>query len=185
MSETVPIALQPYRNWFSFKVKRQRLNYFIANVLLGFGSFTIVMVLSALLPGGSFVLLALLSVAWWVIQVLLSSQRLRDIQVSQWWLVPLYLSQATYFLIPFGVLLPIAAVSFLTFWPGENDRDTTGKYVSALPVICVLLFLTLSETPHDKCLKRLQQSDVVYLDPDYICTLELLAEKASSRDVND
>jgi uncharacterized membrane protein YhaH (DUF805 family) len=185
MSKTSSSASKPYTDWFSLRVKRQRLNYFIANILLGFGSFSIIMALSVLFPSGGFLTLALLSVVWWVIQVLLSSQRLRDIQVSQWWLVPLYLSQVTYFLIPFGMLLPVAAVSFLTFWPGEDDREISGKYLSVLPVICALLFLTLSETPHEKCLKRLQQSGDLYLDPDYICSVEVMGKMAPSDDVRD
>ena len=54
-----------------------------------------------------------------------------------------------YFLIPYGAVLPIAAVSFLTFWPGEDHDSATGKYVTAIPVVLALLFLTLYK-PHLK-----------------------------------
>ena len=60
--------------------------------------------------------------------------------MSQWCLVAIFASQIMYFLIPFGVLLPITALSFLTFWPGEEDVSVTGKYVTAIPVVVALLF---------------------------------------------
>ena len=78
-----------------------------------------------------------------------------------------------YFLIPFGVLLPITAVSFLTFWPGEEDVSATGKYVTAIPIILALLFLTLYETPLEKCMNRLEESGTIYFDPEYVCMQEL------------
>lgn len=173
MSETPLYATHSYSDWFSLKVKRQRFNYFIATLLLGLVSFAIVMLMVTISGVPNIFLLIVFSLLWWVVQIFLASQRLRDIQVSQWWLVAIFASQIMYFLIPFGVLLPITAVSFLTFWPGEEDASATGKYVTAIPIILALLFLTLYETPLEKCMNRLEESGTIYFDPEYVCMQEL------------
>ena len=123
-------------------------------------------------PEPNIFLLVVSSLLWWVVQIFLASQRLRDIQTSQWWLVAIFTSQIMYFLIPYGAVLPIAAVSFLTFWPGEDHDSATGKYVTAIPVVLALLFLTLYKTPLEKCVKRLEKSGTVYFDPEYVCMQE-------------
>ena len=76
-------------------------------------------------------------------------------------------------MIPFGAVLPIAAVSFLTFWPGKDNGNVIGKYVTAIPVVLALLFLTLHKTPLEKYIKRLEESGTVYFDPEYVCMQEL------------
>ena len=173
MSETPRYSAHAYSDWFSLKVKRQRLNYFIAHLLLGLVSFAIVTLMVVIFSQPTIFLVVVFSLLWWVVQIFLASQRLRDIETSQWWLVAIFASQITYFLIPFGAVLPIAAVSFLIFWPGKDNGNATGKYVAAIPVVLALLFLTLHKTPFEKCVKRLEESGTVYFDPEYVCMQEL------------
>ena len=173
MSETPRYSAHAYSDWFSLKVKRQRLNYFIAHLLLGLVSFAIVTLMVVIFSQPTIFLVVVFSLLWWVLQIFLASQRLRDIETSQWWLVAIFASQITYFLIPFGAVLAIAAVSFLTFWPGKDNGNATGKYVTAIPVVLALLFLTLHKTPLEKCVKRLEESGTVYFDPEYVCMKEL------------
>ena len=129
-------------------------------------------------------------------EMLLASQRLRDIEVSQWWLVPVF---ATLCLTPtqdtpvyFGIL-PLISLVFLVFWPGrdQTSRDDTSdrqanknsinesrksKRVLIIVTLFVLgvLFWSVSfiDTPYDLCLERLEQSGTLYLDPDAICEEE-------------
>jgi uncharacterized membrane protein YhaH (DUF805 family) len=173
MSEAPRFSAHAYSDWFSLKIKRQRLNYFIANLLLGLVSFAIVMVMVIIFREPNIFLLVAFSLLWWVVQIFLASQRLRDIQIPQWWLVAIVASQILYFLIPYGAVLPITAVSFLTFWPGEDNVSATGKYVTTIPVVLALLFLTLYKTPLEKCVKRLGESGTVYFDPEYVCMQEM------------
>ena len=140
MSGALRYAAHSYSDWFSLRVKRQRLNYFIATLLLGLVSFAMAMLIATMSGVSNMFLPVVLSLLWWVVQIFLASQRLRDIQVSQWCLVAIFASQIMYFLIPFGVLLPITAVSVLTFWPGEEDVSVTGKYATAIPVVVALRF---------------------------------------------
>ncbi|MDA8754974.1 hypothetical protein N9M70_05195 [Luminiphilus sp.] len=132
----------------------------------------------------------------WGMEMLLASQRLRDIEVSQWWLVPVF---ATLCLTPtqdtpvyFGIL-PLISLVFLVFWPGrdQTSRDDTSdrqankssinesrksKRVLIIVTLFVLgvLFWSVSfiDTPYDLCLERLEQSGTLYLDPDAICEEE-------------
>ena len=144
----------------------------------------------------SVILLVALGLLNWGMEMLLASQRLRDIEVSQWWLVPVF---ATLILTPtqdipvyFGIL-PLISLGFLTFWPGrdQTSRDDTsdrqankssinesrkGKSVLIIVTLFVVgvLFWSVSfiDTPYDLCLERLEQSGTLYLDPDAICEEE-------------
>ena len=130
------------------------------------------------------------------IEMLLASQRLRDIDVSQWWLAPVFAALSVTVTqdtpVYFGIL-PLISVGFLTFWPGrdQTSRDhTRDRQANKSPTNesrkskGVLIIVTLSvmgglvwslsfiDTPYDLCLERLEQSGTLYLDPDAICEAE-------------
>ena len=132
----------------------------------------------------------------WGMEMLLASQRLRDIEVSQWWLAPVFAALSVTVTqdtpVYFGIL-PLISLGFLTFWPGrdQTSRDDTSdrqadkgsinesrksKRVLIIVTLFVLgvLFWSVSfiDTPYDLCLERLEQSGTLYLDPDAICEEE-------------
>ena len=145
----------------------------------------------------SFILAGALGFLYFGMEMLLASQRLRDIEVSQWWLVPVF---ATLLLTPtqdipvyFGVL-PLISLGLLIFWPGrdQTSRDDTSdrkankssinesrKSKSVLIIVTLfvmgVLFWSVSfieDTRYDLCLERLEQSGTLYLYPDAICKEE-------------
>ena len=144
----------------------------------------------------SVILLVALGLLNWGMEMLLASQRLRDIEVSQWWLVPVFAALSVTVTqdtpVYFGIL-PLISLGFLTFWPGrdQTSRDDTSdrqadkgsinesrksKRVLIIVTLFVLgvLFWSVSfiDTPYDLCLERLEQSGTLYLDPDAICEEE-------------
>ena len=196
ITETATYALHAHSDWFSLSVKRQRLNYFFATILIAIYSMAIGLILVWMVGEASVILWVALGLLNWGMEMLLASQRLRDIEVSQWWLVPVF---ATLCLTPtqdtpvyFGILTLISLV-FLVFWPGrdQTSRDDTSdrqanknsinesrksKRVLIIVTLFVLgvLFWSVSfiDTPYDLCLERLEQSGTLYLDPDAICEEE-------------
>ena len=145
----------------------------------------------------SFILAGALGFLYFGMEMLLASQRLRDIEVSQWWLAPVFAAQSItvakstplYFMI-----LPLISVGFLIFWPGrdQTSRDRTSdrqankssinesrKSKSVLIIVTLfvmgVLFWSVSfieDTRYDLCLERLEQSRTLYLYPDEICKEE-------------
>jgi uncharacterized membrane protein YhaH (DUF805 family) len=197
ITETATYALHAHSDWFSLSVKRQRLNYFFATILLAMYSFAILLMLTWMLGDLSFILAGALGFLYFGMEMLLASQRLRDIEVSQWWLAPVFAAQSItvaqstplYFMI-----LPLISVGFLIFWPGrdQTSRDRTSdrqankssinesrKSKSVLIIVTLfvmgVLFWSVSfieDTRYDLCLERLEQSRTLYLDPDAICKEE-------------
>jgi len=196
ITEAATYALHAHSDWFSLSVKRQRLNYFFAIILIAIYSMAIGLILVWMVGEASVILWVALGLLNWGMEMLLASQRLRDIEVSQWWLVPVF---ATLCLTPtqdtpvyFGIL-PLISLVFLVFWPGrdQTSRDDTSdrqadkgsinesrksKRVLIIVTLFVLgvLFWSVSfiDTPYDLCLERLEQSGTLYLDPDAICEEE-------------
>ena len=196
ITEAATYALHAHSDWFSLSVKRQRLNYFFATILIAIYSMAIGLILVWMVGEASVILWVALGLLNWGMEMLLASQRLRDIEVSQWWLVPVF---ATLCLTPtqdtpvyFGIL-PLISLVFLVFWPGrdQTSRDDTSdrqankssinesrksKRVLIIVTLFVLgvLFWSVSfiDTPYDLCLERLEQSGTLYLDPDAICEEE-------------
>ena len=145
----------------------------------------------------SFILAGALGFLYFGMEMLLASQRLRDIEVSQWWLAPVFAAQSItvaqstplYFMI-----LPLISLGFLIFWPGRDQasRDRTSdrqankssinesrKSKSVLIIVTLfvmgVLFWSVSfieDTRYDLCLERLEQSGTLYLYPDAICKEE-------------
>ena len=196
ITETATYALHAHSDWFSLSVKRQRLNYFFATILIAIYSMAIGLILVWMVGEIAVIPLVALGLLNLGMEMLLASQRLRDIEVSQWWLVPVF---ATLCLTPtqdtpvyFGIL-PLISLVFLVFWPGrdQTSRDDTSdrqadkgsinesrksKRVLIIVTLFVLgvLFWSVSfiDTPYDLCLERLEQSGTLYLDPDAICEEE-------------
>ena len=196
ITEAATYALHAHSDWFSLSVKRQRLNYFFASILLTIYSMAIGLMLVWMVGEIAVIPLVALGLLNLGMEMLLASQRLRDIEVSQWWLVPVF---ATLCLTPtqdtpvyFGIL-PLISLVFLVFWPGrdQTSRDDTSdrqankssinesrksKRVLIIVTLFVLgvLFWSVSfiDTPYDLCLERLEQSGTLYLDPDAICEEE-------------
>ena len=196
ITEAATYALHAHSDWFSLSVKRQRLNYFFATILLAMYSFAILLMLTWMLGDLSFILAGALGFLYFGMEMLLASQRLRDIEVSQWWLAPVFAAQSItvaqstplYFMI-----LPLISLGFLIFWPGRDQtrRDRTSdrqankssinesrKSKSVLIIVTLfvmgVLFWSVSfiDTRYDLCLERLEQSGTLYLDPDAICKEE-------------
>ena len=159
-------------------------------------SFAILLMLTWMLGDLSFILAGALGFLYFGMEMLLASQRLRDIEVSQWWLAPVFAAQSItvaqstplYFMI-----LPLISLGFLIFWPGRDQtrRDRTSdrqankssinesrKSKSVLIIVTLfvmgVLFWSVSfiDTRYDLCLERLEQSGTLYLDPDAICKEE-------------
>ena len=144
----------------------------------------------------SIILLVALGLLNLGMEMLLASQRLRDIGVSQWWLAPVFAALSatgTQETPVYFAILPLIPLGFLTFWPGrdQTSRDDTsdrqankssinesrkGKSVLIIVTLFVVgvLFWSVSfiDTPYDLCLERLEQSGTLYLDPDAICEEE-------------
>jgi len=88
------------------------------------------------------------------IQMLLASQRLRDIDVSQWWLAPVFAALSVTVTqdtpVYFGIL-PLISVGFLTFYAGyrlesgAQRRNRTADTGIFNPLLYQLSYLGKSE----------------------------------------
>ena len=76
-----------YSDWFSWNLKRRRLS-FLGAVFFGNAFVFGMMWLSTWLFGQwSIIFVVSFALLWWGAYMSIASQRLRDMQVSQWWLV--------------------------------------------------------------------------------------------------
>mgnify|MGYP006451174975 CR=1 FL=1 len=123
MIETTGYAANFYSDWFSWGLKRRRLS-FLSAVLFG-NAFVFGMMFLSQWFFGQWSMMFIISFAllWWVAYMVIASQRLRDMQVSQWWLAGFFILQVGYVALPFGSLPAFLSVCLLATWPTGSEVE--------------------------------------------------------------
>ena len=117
MTESTAYAANFYSDWFSWSLKRGRLS-FLGAIFFGNAFVFGMMALSESLFGQwSILFVVAFAVLWWVAYMTIASQRLRDMQVSQWWLALFFILQVGYIAVPFGSIPAFVSVCLLAAWP--------------------------------------------------------------------
>ena len=123
MTETTDYAANFYSDWFSWGLKRRRLS-FLGAVLFGNAFVFGMMFLSKwFFVQWSMMFIISFALLWWVAYMVIASQRLRDMQVSQWWLAGFFILQVGYVAVPFGSLPAFLSVCLLATWPTESEVE--------------------------------------------------------------
>ena len=119
MIDSENYAANFYSDWFSWNLKRTRLS-FLGAVVFGNAFVFGMMWLSAWLFGQwSMMFVIVFALLWWGAYMSIASQRLRDMQVSQWWLLGFFILQVGYVAVPFGSVPAFLSVCLLAAWPAS------------------------------------------------------------------
>jgi len=106
-----------YSDWFSWNLKRTRLS-FLGAVFFGNAFVLGMMWLSKrLFSQWSVIFVVSFALLWWGAYMSIAGQRLRDMQVSQWWLLGFFILQVGYVAVPFGSVPAFLSVCLLAAWP--------------------------------------------------------------------
>lgn len=117
MIDSENYAANFYSDWFTWNLKRTRLS-FLGAVVFGNAFVFGMMWLSAWLFGQwSMMFVIVFALLWWGAYMSITSQRLRDMQVSQWWLLGFFILQVGYVAVPFGSVPAFLSVCLLAAWP--------------------------------------------------------------------
>jgi len=123
MIDSENYAANFYSDWFSWNLKRTRLS-FLGAVVFGNAFVFGMMWLSEWLFGQwSIMFVIVFALLWWVAYMSIASQRLRDMQVSQWWLVGFFTLQVGYVAVPFGSVPAFLSTCVLAAWPPGNEVE--------------------------------------------------------------
>lgn len=123
MIDSENYAANFYSDWFSWNLKRTRLS-FLGAVVFGNAFVFGMMWLSAWLFGQwSMMFVIVFALLWWGAYMSIASQRLRDMQVSQWWLLGFFILQVGYIAVPFGSIPAFLSVCLLAAWPASAAVD--------------------------------------------------------------
>ena len=123
MIDSENYAANFYSDWFSWNLKRTRLS-FLGAVVFGNAFVFGMMWLSEWLFGQwSIMFVIVFALLWWGAYMSIASQRLRDMQVSQWWLLCFFILQVGYVAIPFGSVPAFISVCLLTAWPAGTGVE--------------------------------------------------------------
>lgn len=123
MIDSENYATNFYSDWFSWNLKRTRLS-FLGAVVFGNAFVFGMMWLSAWLFGQwSMMFVIVFALLWWGAYMSIASQRLRDMQVSQWWLLGFFILQVGYIVVPFGSVPAFLSVCLLAAWPTDTGVE--------------------------------------------------------------
>ena len=117
MIDSENYAANFYSDWFTWNLKRTRLSFLGAVVFGNAFVFGMMWLSSWLFGQWSMMFVIVFAVLWWGAYMSIASQRLRDMQVSQWWLLGFFILQVGYVAVPFGSVPAFLSVCLLAAWP--------------------------------------------------------------------
>ena len=117
MIDSESYAANFYSDWFSWNLKRTRLSFLGAVVFGNTFVFGIMWSSAWLFGQWSVMFVIVFALLWWGAYMSIASQRLRDMQVSQWWLALFFVFQVGYIAVPFGSIPAFLSVCLLAAWP--------------------------------------------------------------------
>ena len=123
MIDSENYAANFYSDWFSWNLKRTRLSFLGAVVFGNAFVFGMMWLSSWLFGQWSMMFVIVFAVLWWGAYMSIASQRLRDMQVSQWWLLGFFILQVGYIAVPFGSIPAFLSVCLLAAWPASAAVD--------------------------------------------------------------